>query len=258
MKISARAILLVLLGSNFVSIAPASSPRGPRYDFPERSSPGVGMWLREASRDKRGTVTHIVYNLSTMGLTPGQELSLYRWDWVMSDGVLVLAGFRVKPDGRVTCSKPPERGISEEEIKHWCHGDLDKVKIDAVGFQPGRALRIGLISTDNQQKAFAEIIPFPIESEDRGCRLVAERLSEDAGTWAIRGDGFMPGEVVHYVWKGPGNSLKRDVTVTEKGGLALMVRPPGSGADGGTVTFKVKAAACEPILRFSWTVMAHR
>jgi hypothetical protein len=258
MKVSVRAILLVPLGSIFGFIALAFTSRGPEYDFPEHSSPGVGMWLREASRDKRGTVRHVVYNLSAMGLTPGRELSLYRWDWAMSDGVLALAGFRVEPDGRVTCSKPPERSISDEEIKHWCHGDLDKVKVDAVDFQPGQALRIGFISTDNEQKAYAEVIPFPIENEDRQCRLVAERLSEDAGTWAIRGEGFKPGEVVHYVWKGPGNSLKRDVKVSEKGSLALMVRPPASGAEGGTVTFKVKAGACEPLLRFSWTVMARR
>jgi hypothetical protein len=257
MKISPRAILIILLASNFAFIAPASEPRGPWYDFPEHSSPGAGMWLREVSREKRGGVTHVFYSISTAGLAPGQDVNLYQWDWVMSDGILALAGFRVEADGKVICSNL-EDGVPEEEARHWCKGALDKTKIDAIGFQPGQALRAGLISTDRQQKAFAEVVPFPIESEDHGCRLVAERLSEDAGTWTIKGDGFRSGETVHYVWRGPGNSLKGDFKPTDKGTLAIMVRPSSSGTIEGTVTFKVHASACNPILRFRWAVMARR
>jgi hypothetical protein len=174
MKYAARVISLALLGSSFAFALPASALSAPKYEFPENSTPGVEMVLKESTREKRGKVTWVYYNLSTKGLTPGQTLNLYQWVWTLSDGLLSQAGFQVEPDGKVICSKPPEGGVSGEESKHWCQGTLEETTLAAVGFQRGQAFRIGLISTDGQQKVFAEITPFPIESEDRGCRLLAE------------------------------------------------------------------------------------
>jgi len=256
-KYSGRAILLALLVSTLGLVAPASALPGPKYEFPEHSSPGVEMELKEASREKRGKMTNVYYNLFTKGLTPGQTLNLYTWVWTVSNGLLSQAGFQVEPDGKVVCSQPSEGDVSAEESKHWCQATLNETTLAAVGFQQGQALRIGLISTDGQQKGFAEIIPFPIETEDRGCRLFAERVSENADSWFVTGDGFKPGDSVHYVLKRPGNSMEEgDAKLTEMGRLALMVRPPKSGTPSGTVTVKVEASTCNPVLRFKWGVSA--
>ena len=255
-KHSARASLLALLGSALSFVAPAWALPGPKYEFPEHGSPGVEMELKEASREKRGKVTYVYYNLSTRGLTPGQKLNLYQWVWTLSDGLLSQAGFEVNSDGKVICSKPPEGGVSGEESKHWCQATLEETTLAAAGFQRGQAFRLGLISADGQQKAFAESMPFPIESEDQGCRLFAERVSENADSWIIKGDGFKPGDSVHYELKGPGNSMEGDAKLSEKGGLALVVRPPKSGTLSGTVTVKVSASTCRPVLRFKWGVSA--
>ena len=166
-----RAILFALFASFLVGVAPASSRTGPTYEFPEHSSPGVEMKLKEVGREKHGKITYVFYNVSTKGLTPGQELNLYQWAWSLRDGMLSQAGYEVDPDGKVICSKKPEGVASEEESQHWCQGALEETRLAAVGFQRGQAFHIALISKDNQQKAFAEITPFPIESEDKGCRL---------------------------------------------------------------------------------------
>jgi len=70
--------------------------------------------------------------------------------------------------------------------------------------------------------AFAEAIPFPIESEDKGCRLHAERLSEEADAWSIVGEGFKPGDYIRFVAKGPGGSQKGKAKLTDKGSLELI------------------------------------
>jgi hypothetical protein len=81
-------------------------------------------------------------------------------------------------------------------------------------------------------------------------------VSENADSWFIKGDGFKPGDSVHYVLKGPGNSMEGDVKLNEKGRLAFMVRPPETGTLTGTATVKVEASTCKPVLRFKWGVSA--
>jgi hypothetical protein len=246
----------LLLGSVYVGGAPASAAPGPKYEFPDGSLPGVEIELREASREKHGKVTYVYYNLSAKGLTPGQKLSLYQWVWTLSDGLLSQAGFQVDADGKVLCSKPPGGEVSGEEAKRWCRGTLEETKLVAVGFQRGQLFRLGLISSDGQQKAFTESIPFPIESEDGGCRLSAERWSENADSWVIKGVGFKPGDSIHCTLKGRGNSMEGDAKLTEKGRLVLMVRPPKSGTLSGTATVEVEASGCAPVLRFKWGASA--
>ena len=113
-----------------------------------------------------------------------------------------------------------------------------------------------MISADGEQKAFVETIPFPIEIEESGCRLHAERLSENADSWFIVGDGFKPGDPIHYAIKGPGNTQEGDAKLSDKGGLAFTIKPPSSGTLSGSVTVKVEASTCKPVLRFKWGTSA--
>ena len=254
MKLRSIAALACLALSAALA-SPPSAPPGPKYEFPSNSSSGVELMLKETRREKRGKVPYVFYLLSAKGFTPGKELNLYQWVWTTSNGILAQSGFQADDSGKIICPNPAGETASDE-AKSRCRAPLDETNLAAAGFQRGQVFRTGLISADGQQKAFVETIPFPIEIEDKGCRLHAERLSENADTWAIVGEGFKPGESVHYALKGPGNSSEGDAKLTDKGGLAFMISPPKSGTLSGSVTVKVEASTCKPVLRFKWGVSA--
>ena len=246
----------LLLGAMGLAAAPASAATGPTYEPPSETSPGVKVELKESGREKQGKVTFVYYNLSASGLAPGQQLNLYQWVWTTKNGVLAQAGFQVDAAGKVVCSKAPEGEDRSQEAKRWCQAPLEETKLAAAGFLAGQSFRLGLISADGQQKAFVETIPFPIESEDRGCRIHAECLSEKADAWAIYGEGFKPGESVRFDLKGPGGSQKGEAKLPETGKLAFIIHPPKEGPLRGSVTVKVEASTCKPTLRFKWGVSA--
>ena len=255
MKSSSCLILLGLFSTLISSPDPLAAPPGPKYEF--QSTPGVELKLNEVKREKRGKVTYVYYNLMAKGLTPGQNLDLYQWVWTLSDGVLSQTGYRVDSDGKVICSTPEEAHPGEEKSKQWCRGTLGETRLGAVGFQWGQAFRVGLISPGGEVKGFAEVFPFPIETDDQGCHLTAERVSEKADAWSITGDGFKPGDTVHWVMKGAAGSHEADAKLTDKGKLAILIRPPESGgASGGSVSLKVEASRCKPVLHFKWGISA--
>jgi len=254
MEHPARTMALVILGLAFPFTTSVPAVTGPKYEFPSNTSAGVHLELKETSREKVGKVTYVYYQLSASGFTPGKTLNLYQWVWTLKDGILAQSGYLVDDSGNVGCSK--QQSGDAEEAKRWCQSTLDETKMAAAGFQRGQVFRVGVISADGEQKAFVETIPFPIEIEENGCRLHAERLSENADSWFIVGDGFKPGDSIHYSIKGPGNTQEGDAKLSDKGGLAFMIKPPSSGTLSGSATVKVEASTCKPVLRFKWGTSA--
>ncbi|HEU5182065.1 MAG TPA: hypothetical protein VFW45_14870 [Candidatus Polarisedimenticolia bacterium] len=248
-------LVCAFLGLSITAAVPESSPEGPRYEYSSKNSPGVELKLKEMSREKRGKVTFVHYKLSATGFNPGKELSLYSWVWSTKNGNLSQSGFRVDDAGKVACPQPEPPKVSETP-KTQCQAGLEENDINAIGFLAGQVYMLGLISPDGEQKGFVEVIPFPIEAEDRGCRLQAKRLSLNADTWLIEGDGFKPEEAIHYAFKGPGGSYEASAKLKETGKVAFTITPPDSGTLHGSVTVTVEASACKPVLRFKWGISA--
>lgn len=113
-------------------------------------------------------------------------------------------------------------------------------------------MRLGIISTDSSIKAFAKIVPLPLQGVDKGCRVSATLLTPGAELLFVEGTGFAPNiqltmstdsEGEKHEFKGNDDGIGRFIS-------ALL--PYKQGLSQGAVKIVLRGEACSPAVSLRW------
>lgn len=174
---------------------------------PAISTPGISIALVEKGRTKTPTGTQIMYEITGSGFGPDERLSLIRWP-LNSPTQAVMGNLAFDNKGVAVCAPPaagsqptpmPSAGGSgsgtppaKPQGGPSCDAGMkanQPVEIETSA-AAGEAIRVALVDEVNRRGAAASAVPFPIASEDKGCRLQVVLGTRDASLVLVEGNGF--------------------------------------------------------------------
>jgi hypothetical protein len=211
---------------------------------PAASTPGMSLTLKEVARTKTDAGTEITYQLVGSGLPPGMKLTLVRWP--LNQGVTALMdGISLDASGTAVCDGP-EAGSCGKTF-------APKAPIEAkVTVAKGEAVRLALIGPDKKTGAAASVVPFPIASEDKGCRLEVIRGSKNDELVLIQGDGFKPATNFNAGSESFGEKRPMGAAPNANGHFVVAMTPWVTGHDQGDTVIYAQTDTCSPTLSFHW------
>ena len=135
--------------------------------------------------------------------------------------------------------------------------DLDTVGQDAeydLGVQAadGEPLRLVLRSPDNKVLVPGTLVPFPIESIDKSCRLSALLATPDGEAILIEGDGFQPNSEVLLQSDSAGEQRTSQKPVDASGHVQFVDLPYVTGKDAGMLNATISTKDCTVSINIPW------
>jgi hypothetical protein len=117
---------------------------------------------------------------------------------------------------------------------------------------PGEPVRFGLMSSDGTVKLYTQVVPFPLNGKNHGCRVEAIVLTHNAGVVMLHGTGFAPGATVEVDSKNGKDESKATLQADAKGEVAQVETPLVQGEVRGTAKVTLKAEKCAPAVSVPW------
>jgi len=183
-----------------------------------------------------------MYNILGKGFPADKTYDL--WFWTLSKKpTKTMSGVSFDKRGLLVCSGKPGS----------CKGEGPDAPINIKATATlGEPKRLGVVSADGKVAAFIEAVPFPVQSQDKNCRLSIVRLTTLADSLEVRGNGFTPHETLTVKESFSGHDLVKNPTVAADGTWhdAVAVKEPGW--DSGTATFNAAGKACSVTVSFHW------
>lgn len=251
---------------------------------PEMSTPGMSITLAEAGRTKAADgTTQLTYHITGAGFKAGERMTLVRWP-LGESAVHVMSGLVLDASGTVVCgaasaaaaspSAPPAEGSGAKPaapLAPACTETMQAnqpVTIEATAAQ-GEAVRVALVGDSEKNGAAASAIPFPMASEDQGCRLQVLLGVKDAAMVLVEGTGFPPNTALKMDTTTLGDTRTLHPKTNADGRMVFAVLPEAKGQESGqtTVTFAglmhmpsleteknppAADPACKPSVQFAW------
>lgn len=123
-----------------------------------------------------------------------------------------------------------------------------------VGIQAtnGEPVRFVLRSKDNKILVSGILIPYPIESLDRGCRLTALLSVPEGQAILVYGDGFVPNSEVVVNGDSAGEIKESKHAVDASGHLQLLEMPFVLGKDSGALKETIVTKECKVSITIPW------
>jgi len=206
------------------------------------NSPGAAITLKETRRDRTAQGTAVYYRLSASGLDKDAVYTLFSTSLGMRT-TPTLAGVTFDRSGVAVCAG--KQGT--------CSGERPNDPNDlAVYAAKGEPKRFGVVSGDNEHKAFTYVVPFPILGKDRGCTAEAILLTAKGEAVLIHGSGFAPGTDVHFVGVSEGEPQRTESKANDEGDFYQVALPYVKGKSHGKVKVTLESNACSPSLSFEW------
>ncbi|HZP05151.1 MAG TPA: hypothetical protein VFB43_09645 [Terracidiphilus sp.] len=211
-------------------------PRGPRLRFSK---------LDEVTRTE-GHFTR--YRIYTAGVPEGQPYILAAWSIGadLKDLNVLSSNVYVNRKGLLLTRKPNPDEEDRETVGEDAEYDLGVQAAD------GEPLRFVLRSQDNKVLVPGTLVPFPIESTDRGCKLSALLAEPDGEAILIEGDGFPPDSSVLVQGISAGEPRKSKQTVDASGHLQFVELPYVVGKETGTLNDTISTKDCTVSVIIPW------
>lgn len=207
---------------------------------PLASSPNVSLAFVEESRSG----ANFRYTLRATGVPPGAVFTLMSWAVTQRGPTEVLDGVTFDDKGVAICAG-----------RAGTCGD-PAVPNDPIHFPfravPGEPVRLGIISSDSSIKAFAKIVPLPLQGEDKGCRVSATLLLQGAALLFVEGTGFAPNTEVTMSGNSEGEKHDSKEKVDAQGRFVSALMPAKAGITHGSIKIVVKSASCSPAVSVPW------
>ena len=204
------------------------------------SVPGTTLAIVQQSQ----TGDEFRYRLQATGIPANSVLTLVAWPVTQREPVEVLRGVTFNDMGFAVCAGRPGT----------C-GDPEKPDdpID-IPFRPvpGEPVRLGVVSQDGTLKAFAKIVPLPLQGEDKGCRVSAVLLTAGAELVFVEGTGFVPNSELTMATDSEGEKHDVKGKVDAQGRYISALLPYKQGLARGIVNIGLKGGACAPTVHVPW------
>lgn len=223
-----------------ISLACAAQSAPNKNEWGEKfNSSGATLVLKETGRGQANGQTVIIYNLFASGLPKVVGYTL--WMRPVGEDPRPAADAYINKDGKiVNVPADPVRHIEEDPI------DLNVVA------GKGEPKRFGLISNDGRYRAFADIVPFPIERKAGACRISAIMLAANYFAVEILVTGLQPNEDLQTDSQSGDESNHGSGKATEQGTFVALVAPFVKGKNSGKARFNVTASSCKIGVEFPW------
>jgi hypothetical protein len=224
-----------------LSVGPSNAQTVPSRDqWGERfNSAGAKLTYKEIARTKIQGKTIITYNLFASGLPKDKDYVLCILN-VGSDPRAVANAF-INTDGKVVnVLADPAHHVAEDPINAKVFGGK------------GEPIQFALISGDDTSRAFAEIIPFPIEESAGPCHLSAIETGPYYFGILIRLTGFQPGEDLNLEQRSENEGEESKAKADANGTYNAALFPFVKGKRFGKARFFVTAKSCKIGIEFPW------
>ena len=231
-------LALILTVLAHIPLAAAQLPR--KEDWGERfNSPGTKLTYKEIDRTKMQGRTVITYSLFATGLPKDQHY------------VLCLLNVGSEPRG-VTDAYLNEDGKVVNVLADPAHGvKEDPINAKVFGGK-GEPIQFALVSDDGNLRAFAEIIPFPVEETIGPCHLSLIETGPYYSGVLIRVTGLQARESLDIELSSENEGGKSKAAADGDGTYNAALLPTVKGKKAGEARYLVTAKSCQIGIRFLW------
>jgi hypothetical protein len=230
------ALILTILGH--IPSAGAQVPR--REEWGERfNSAGAKLTDKEISRTTIQGRTVITYNLFASGLPKDQHYALC----VLNVGSepRAAADAYLNGEGKVVSTlADPGHGVVEDPINAKVFGGK------------GEPIQFALVSDDAKVRAFAEIIPFPVEQVAGPCHLSLIETGPYYYGVLIRVTGLEPEESLALDMRSETEGGESKAAADREGTYNAALLPFVKGKKAGKAHFTLTAKSCRIGIEFPW------
>jgi hypothetical protein len=204
----------------------------------------MALTLKEIGRTKTADGTQITYQLHGTGFTPEIRLSLVRWP-LNQNIATVMDGITIDSSGTAICDTLAAGSCT----KTMQAGAPVEVKATVA---KGEAVRVALVAADKKHGAAVSLVPFPIESEDRGCKLQVIRGAKNDELVLVEGDGF--GAAPNFAGGSESFGEKHPINAkpNQNGHFVVAMTPWVAGHDEGDTVVYAQTDTCSPTVSFHW------
>jgi hypothetical protein len=226
---------------------------------PAESAPGMSMQLKEITRAKTANGTAITWQLIGKGFTPDMQLTLVRWPLNLNI-TPIMSGITVDASGTAVCSaaaaapQAPTTSPTRAIQAPACTASMKAgtpVEITST-VAKGEPVRVALVAADRKHGAAINLVPFPIETEDKGCKLEVTLGSKEAELVIVRGEGLKTDPTATLGTESFGQKHPMQAKITPQGTFVAALTPWAPGHDTGDTVLFYQSAGCEPTLSFHW------
>jgi hypothetical protein len=239
-RLAAAMVCMVVLASS-VCLPECLAQTVPERDQwgEESNSPGAKLTYKEIGRTRIQDRTVITYNLFASGLPTNTHY--------------VLCAPNVGSDPRaVTDAYLNEEGKVVNVLADPAHHiDEDPINVVAFGGK-GEPIEFALISDDDHSRAFAEIVPFPIEESSGPCRLTAIETGPYYVGMFIKVAGLQPNEDLLLDTTSENEGAPTKAKANDQGTYNVLLFPFVKGKSSGKARFYVTAKGCKIGIEFPW------
>lgn len=241
MKLRLVGATLFAVMTGLVSLSPCSGQTVPSRDqWGEKyNSPGANLTYKEIGRTRIEGRTVITYNLFASGLPKNEHYVLCSLN-VGSEPQAVADAYLNDEGKVVNVLADPAHHVAE-----------DPINVKAFGGK-GEPIQFALISDDDRLRAFAQVIPFPLEESSGPCRLAAIETGPYYYGMFIRLTGFQPGEDLAIETKSGNEGGQTKGKANEQGSYNTALLPFVKGQRSGKGRFYVTAKSCKIGIEFPW------
>ena len=234
-------------------------------EFEQTVPPGVLIEAREVYRKgTSGKDLEVRYSMVVKGVPPGTTFRQVQFPVNTDKAVPGINGITLNSDGLMICAgRTPSQ----------CHNG-DKFDIPIVFVQQN------LLKGEPRRSVFLapnlripiSVVPDPVQSADKGCKLSAIRLSAKFELAKIEGSGFLPNSDIHIRFsdsESAGVSLVGSdgaIAPAHAGDTIVAVKSDSKGAiqtetlfnivknPRGVATVEVTESRCSPKISYEWGV----
>ncbi len=204
------------------------------------SSPEMTLAIVEQSH----TGAEFRYRLQAKGIPADLVVTLVSWPVTQRGPVEALRGVTFDDMGWAICAGKP--GTCGDPAKP---NDPIEIPFRAV---PGEPIRLGFVSPDGAVKAFAKIVPLPLQGEDKGCRVSAVLLTPGAELLFVEASGLAPNSEVAMATDSEGEKHDLRGKSDAQGRYVSALMPYKKGLTRGTLNIHLNGSACAPAVSVPW------
>jgi hypothetical protein len=207
-----------------------------------KNSAGVELATHEGPRERTSPGTVLIYNILGRGFPADKSYDLWFWR-LGKKPEKGMQGVSFDKRGVLICSGKPG------SCKGAGADDPINIKAKAALGEPKR---FGVVSTDGKVAGFAEAVPFPIEAQDKSCKLSVVRQSPLAEVVAVRASGFAPSEMLTVKTNLASEQPAQSPTAAADGSWQAMMNTKSLGTTAGVASIQVSGKSCSVSVSFNW------
>ncbi len=213
-----------------------------------RSTPGVSLSMLELKRETGGEGSpEVTYAFKARDFPRDKVYSLWAF-YSYQDPARLLSRLVVDDDGVMVVDEVTPDGSGQ-----WEPAPLETaLPLTLHSFKKGEEFRFGLISADEQIKAYTSVVPESLETRQGPCYLRLGPWLPGDTVFAAQGSGFTRGEVLRVDSKSGDSLLTSKVEVDADGEFFTYVHPEVPGERRGVADLTVAGESCSLSLEYEW------